>query len=165
MTDDDIAALDGDWSDLPAKDRAAFAFARKFTLEPHRLSDADVDGLRKHFTDAQILEMILSMAGNNAINRWKEGVGVPQSETGGGFGRRGPDGQPTPTPEKKEPHTYLTPTAAKYQDVVTRVAPLVFDPATGLPTRRTVSLRPPLESRAEAEKALAAARARTPRLP
>ena len=37
------------------------------------------DGLRKHYTDLQILEMVLSVSGNNAINRWKEGAGVPQS--------------------------------------------------------------------------------------
>lgn len=135
-----------------------------FTLTPHQLTDADITGLRPHYTDSQILEMILSMAGNNAINRWKEGVGVPQSEGGGGFGRRRPDGTREPAPERKEPHTYVTPTSVKYRDVVTRVAALVPDPVTGRPTTRTVASRPPLESRAEVEKALAAARARTPRL-
>ena len=39
------------------------------------------------------------------------------------------------------------------------------DPATGEPTRLTVCRRPPLESRAEVEKALEAARKRAPRLP
>jgi hypothetical protein len=27
----------------------------------------------KHYKDLQILEMILSVSGNNSINRWKEG--------------------------------------------------------------------------------------------
>ena len=34
MDDDQIAALDGDWSEFPARERAAFAFARKLTYEP-----------------------------------------------------------------------------------------------------------------------------------
>jgi hypothetical protein len=165
MTDDEIAALDGDWSEATPAERAAYAFARKFTFEPHRLADADIDGLRKHYTDSQILEMILSMAGNNSINRWKEGVGVPQSATGGGLGRRRADGQPTElAPASKEPHSYLTPTSDKYKAAITKVAPIHLDEA-GKPTCQTVSVRPPLEPRDEVEKGLAAARARTPRLP
>ena len=165
MTDDEIAALDGDWSEATPAERAAYAFARKFTYEPHKLTDADIDGLRKYYTDAQILEMILSMAGNNSINRWKEGVGVPQSATGGGFGRRRADGQPSQAPPaSKEPHSYLTPTSDKFKTAITKVAPLHLDEGDK-PTCQTVSVRPPLEPRDEVEKALAVARTRTPRLP
>ncbi len=156
--EDDIAALDGDWSEFAAAQRTAFAFARKFTYEPHQLADADIDGLRKHYTDAQILEMVMSMAGNNAINRWKEGTGVPQSAGGGGFGGKEPA-----DPAAK--HSYLTPTSDKYKSLVTKVAPLARDEKTGEPTRQTVFRRPALESRGDAEKALAAARKREPRLP
>jgi AhpD family alkylhydroperoxidase len=165
MTEDQIAALDGDWSEATPAERAAYAFGRKFTFEPHKFTDADIDGLRRYYKDAQILEMILSMAGNNSINRWKEGVGVPQSATGGGFGRRRADGQAAePAPASKEPHSYLTPTSDKYKAAITKVAPVLLDDA-GKPTCQTVSVRPPLEPRVEVEKALAAARARTPRLP
>ncbi|MFN9444476.1 MAG: hypothetical protein ACK57Y_00410 [Pirellulaceae bacterium] len=99
MTDDQIAALDLDWSQFPPSEQAAFGLARRLTREPHRLVDSDVDACRKDFTDLQILEMILSVAGNNAINRWKEGVGVPQSKTGGNFGA-----------SNTEEHSYLTAT-------------------------------------------------------
>lgn len=153
QTEDQIAALDGDWAEFTEAQRAAFAFARKITYEPHAVGDADVAALKKHYTDAQILEMTLSIAGNNAINRWKEGTGVPQSE--GGFGRGG---------EVPTKHTYLTPTSDKYKDTVSKVAPLVYDEA-GKPTTQTVSKRPPLEPWADVEKALAAAGRRTPRLP
>ena len=156
--EDQIAALDGDWSEFTEAQRAAFRFARKFTYEPNRLSDADIEGLRKHYKDAQILEMILSMAGNNAINRWKEGTGVPQSAGGGGFGGKEPA---DPTAK----HTYLTPTSDKYKSLVTKVAPLAIDEKTGEPTRKTVARRPALEPRDEVEKALATARTRTARLP
>lgn len=158
LKEDDIAALDGDWSGFSAKDRCAFAFARKITYQPHLVGDADIKGLKEHFTDLQVLEMLMSVAGNNAINRWKEGLGVPQSAGGGGFGNaKGAE----PTPEK---HTYLTPTSTKYSGAVTKVAPLQVD-EQGKPTGRTVSTRPPLESKAEVEKALQVARLRTPRLP
>jgi alkylhydroperoxidase family enzyme len=165
LNEDTIAALDGDWSEFTPAQRSAFAFARKITYQPYLLNDADIDALRKDYQDLQILEMILSVAGNNAINRWKEGAGIPQSKNGGGFGRRTETGAVAPTPADAPPQSYLTPTAEKFRSTITRVAPLTIDPRTGEPTRLTVSRRPPLESRDEVEKALEAARKRTPRLP
>jgi hypothetical protein len=163
LKEEEVAALDGDWSEFTPAQQAAFAFARKLTASPHLLTDADVEGLRKHYQDAQILEMILSVAGNNSINRWKEGVGVPQSKDLSGFNKSGdkpadPD-RPLPT------RSFLTPTPDKYKDKVTRVAVLQKDDKTGEPTRQTVCRRPALESREDTEKALDAARKRTPRLP
>ncbi len=158
MKEDEIAALDSDWNAFSEAQKVAFAFAVKFTNNPHLMGDSDIVGLRKHYSDAKILEMILSMAGNNSINRWKEGVGVPQNEGSGGFGRG----------ERTEPagkHTYLTPTAEKFKAAVTKVSPLSVDPKTGGPSRATVCKRPALESRAETEAAIAAAARRTPRLP
>jgi len=159
-TEDQIAALDGDWSGFPAKERAAFAFARKITFEPHLFNDADIKGLKEHYTDLQILEMLLSIAGNNSINRWKEGAGVPQSQGGGGFGRNTDPNAPKEDPAK---HSYLTPTADKNKTAITKVAPIQLD-AKGQPTRLPVNTRPALESREQVEKALAAARERAPRL-
>jgi alkylhydroperoxidase family enzyme len=158
-----VAALDGDWSDAEPAERAAYVFARKLTYEPHRLTDADVADLRKHYTDLQILEMILSVAGNNAINRWKEGAGIPQSQNGSNFARRAE--RPLPTNRPLPIETYLTPTSKKYATMVTRVAPLLCDEQTGRISPQTVCIRPDLEPRAEVEKALAASRERTPRLP
>jgi len=168
LNEDTIAALDGDWSEFTPAQRSAFAFARKLTYEPDRLTDADINTLRKDYTDLQILEMILSVAGNNAINRWKEGAGIPQSKDGGNFNRRMNAGvavAPTPLPADAAHQTYLTPTAEKFRATISRVAPVVNDPSTGEPTRRTVFRRGPIESRDEVEKALEAARKRTPRLP
>ena len=168
MTEDEIAALDGDWSEHTPAQRTAYAFARKITYEPHRLNDGDIDGLRKFYTDKQILEMILSVAGNNSINRWKEGAGIPQSSGGGNFGRRpaagaeAPAETPRPAPTS---HSYLTPTSPRFQKTVTKVAPILIDPKTGEPTGKTVANRPNLESRGEVEQALDVARKRTPRLP
>jgi alkylhydroperoxidase family enzyme len=164
MAEDEIAALDGDWLEFTPAEQAAFALARRLTLEPHLVGDADIEKVRKHYTDLQILEMVLSVAGNNSINRWKEGVGVPQSQGGGGFGRR-PDGTAPPVELPPEKHSYLTPTSEKNRSKVTRVAQLVTDEATGKPSSRTVMRRPDLESPTQVEKALDECRKRTPRLP
>ena len=135
--------------------------ARRLTYEPNLLTDADIDQVRKHYTELQILEMVLSVAGNNSINRWKEGVGVPQSAGGGGgIGRTAGAGE---TPART--HSYLTPTNEKFKDKISKVAAVTVDEATGQPTRATICRRPPLESREDVEKALAQCRGRSPRLP
>ncbi len=161
LKEDQIAALDSDWSRFTPAEQAAFTYARRFTYEPHKLGDADIAALRKHYTDLQILEMSLSMAGNNAINRWKEGVGVPQSAGGGGF--RGPG--TAPAEGTRTVQTYLTPTSEEFTSVITKVAPFQPDEKTGKPTTLSLFNRPKLESREAVEKGLAAAKARKPRLP
>jgi len=107
--------------------------------------------------------MVLSVAGNNAINRWKEGVGVPQENEATGFLKRAE--KPVPTDRPLPIKSFLTPTANAYKERITSVAPLDKDDRTGAPSRRCISTRPPLESRADVEKALDLCRERTPRLP
>lgn len=125
------------------------------------LVDDDIHSLRKHYTDLQIMEMIVSVAGNNSTNRWKEGAGIPQSHSSANFLRsaaKAPADRPLPI------ETYLTPTSDRYASRVTSVAPLVTS-GSGRPSRSTVQKRPPLEPRGEVEQALAACRQRTARLP
>ena len=162
LTEEQIAALDFAWESYTPAQQAAFAYARKITFEPHKLADADIDGLRKYYTDPQILEMTLSVAGNNSINRWKEGTGVPQS-SGNTFRRTADNAAPAERPS--HPESFETPTPEQFQKTVTKVAPLQVDPKTGTPTHLAVNVRPALESRAAVEKALEACKTRTPRLP
>ncbi len=171
MAEDQIAALDGEWTLFPAREQAAFAYSRKITYAPHQLTDADFDALAPHFTPLEILEMTLSIAGNNAINRWKEGAGVPQSSDGGNFGRTGPNAPPGArtstngaTPAAAH-HSYLTPTSDKYAAQLSRVAPITHDPRTGTPTTRAVFQREAADTRAVVEQALRTAAARQARLP
>ena len=136
---------------------------RKLTYEPHLLADTDIPQLRKHYTDLQILEMVLSVSGNNSINRWKEGIGVPQSQDGRGFMRRG---GASATQSRVLPiDSFLTPTPPKYQEAISKVAAIQHDETTGKRTRQTICSRPPLESRIETEQQLASCRDRTPLLP
>lgn len=165
MTDDEIAALDSNWAEFPPAQRAAFALARKLTYEPYRITDADIDRLRKHYKDLQILEMIFSVSANNSTNRWKEAVGTPLEKEGTRFLKS------AKTPPAKDGakdrvlpiKTFLTPVSEQYKNKLTQVAPL--ENADGQPSRLAVCRRPALEPRAEVEKALAVCRQRTPRLP
>ncbi len=163
MKEDEIAALDGDWAEFTPSERAAYGYARKVSYEPHRITSADIDQLRKHYTDLQILEMTLSIAGNNSINRWKEGAGIPQSRESTNFLKQG--AKPVPKDRPLPIKTYLTPTSEQYKNKVTKVAPVQTEESSGLLSRLTVCRRPALETREEVEQALAAARKRSPRLP
>jgi alkylhydroperoxidase family enzyme len=139
LTEERIAALDGDWSEYSEPERAAFALARKLTYEPHTLTAEDFRSLRKHFKDTQALEIIFTVANNNSTTRWTEALGIPQ-----------------------EAHrTYLAPGAAEYRDRPSRVAPLRTAKA-GAAEPAVVAPRPTLESRAEVEAALETCRTRTP---
>src|SRR5579883_1543879 len=138
-----IAALDGDWSEFNPAQRAAFAFTLKLTAEPQRISDADLDRLRAHYTDLQILEIITAVGGFNAMNRWTGALAIPQE------GHR----------------VYLTPTPEKYKAMRSRVAPLPDVTSATAPVCARPADRGPLETRSQVEAALAACRRRSPRLP
>lgn len=152
MTDDQLAQLDLDWSAFPENEQAAFALARRITLEPHRLSDADIEACRKYYTDLQIIEMVMSVSGNNSINRWKEGAGIPQASTGGNFGG-----------DTGEGHTYQTPTSAEFTSEVSRVV-ASGTRGSGDAWQPTIFARP-LLSVEEVRAGLAAAETRAARLP
>lgn len=100
-TEDRIAALDCDWSQFNDEERAAFAFARKLTYEPHLISPADVIALEKHYKPLQVLEICFLVAGYNSTNRWTDGMGIPQEDH----------------------RTFVTETPQKYQTLPSQVAP------------------------------------------
>jgi alkylhydroperoxidase family enzyme len=143
VKEETIAALDGDWSEFNPAERAAFAFTLKLTAEPHRITDADIDRLRSHYSDLQILEIITAVGGFNAMNRWTGPLAIPQE------GHR----------------VYLTPTPEKYKAMRSRVAPLPADASPSAPVCARPADRGPRETRAQIEAALKACRKRTPRLP
>jgi alkylhydroperoxidase family enzyme len=154
MLEDAIAALDSDWSKFPIEEQAAFALARRLTLEPNLLSDEDITECKKHYSDLQVLEIVLSVAGNNAINRWKEGVGVPQSTSGGNFG--------TPNATDQHAHSYLTDTSAPYLTAISKTVYL-SEPLHGADATQTVACKRPSGDGIVSK--LQEAAKRTPRLP
>lgn len=144
VSDDRLAALDTDWSVFTPAERAAFFFVRKLGRRPHEIVGADIEALRKHYNDREILDIIVSTGGFTAMTRWTGGLMIPQEEY----------------------RVYLTPTSEAYRDRPSQVAPL--DPKAPAGARvcyPAAANRPPLESRTEVEAKLAACRSRTPRLP
>ncbi|MFO0941138.1 MAG: hypothetical protein U0930_10250 [Pirellulales bacterium] len=161
MTEDAIASLDSDWSQFPDKERVAFALAKKLTSQPYTVTDKDIDDCRHFYSDLQIIEMIGSVAGNNAINRWKEGAGIPQSSNGGNFGAsRG-----TAPSTSSEEHSYLTPTSEKFAKAVSKVAVAAAPVKEGADSVPTQYERPTLEVGEALTAKLKMAETRKPRLP
>ena len=155
MSDDDLARLDTDWSGFPENEQAAFTLARKLTLAPGSITDVDIDECLAHFSGKEILEMALSVGGNNAINRWKEGIGVAQAGNGGnsGWAQASVNGV----------HSYQTPTANRFDTIASAVAILSSaKPGDDLVATATPT---PLPSAEEIAAGLATARSRSARLP
>ena len=139
VSEDTIAALDGDWSEFTPAEQAAFAFTKKLTYEPQSITNADIDSLRRYYKDPAIVEIALTVAGNNAMNRWTGALRIPQEDHRG----------------------YLSDTAPKFANTESRVAPLDRKSKT----KQAVPFdRGPLPTPAEIEAGLEAARARTPRV-
>ena len=133
MSDDEIASLDADWSIFPASEQAAIAFARKVTLTPHLVDEADIRSLQAHFSDERIVDIVQTLAGNNSTNRWTDSTGIPQDRSSN------PD----------EPRQLDTPTSEAASRFRTKVAPIDYVP------------RPAWEPQSEALQAIAACRGRT----
>jgi len=78
-----VQALIRDWrtAELGAADQALCAFAEKLTLEPARMTQADIDGLRRAgFDDRAVHDAIQVIAYFNYINRVADAVHVDLEE-------------------------------------------------------------------------------------
>src|SRR5262249_14031433 len=58
LSDEAIGALDHPGDSTPKAERAALALARKLTEDPALITDADIQGLRQHYTDQEVAEII-----------------------------------------------------------------------------------------------------------
>ncbi len=155
VSDDEIAALDVDWSRFTAAEKAAFAFTKKLTHSPHLVGASDIDELKKHYKPNEILEIVVTVAGYNSTNRWTDGLNIP-AESSGMFRRE--DGKDGPDLSK-----FTTPTNAKFKDLVSLVAPLPEKCTKG--SQPVWPSRPALEDRATVEAKLKAAMSRVAILP
>lgn len=134
MTEDSIAALDCRWEVFPKEEQAAMAFAKKLTLSPHQVTEADIVRLKANFDDAKTIDIVYTIARYNAVNRWTDSTGIPQDQSFGG----------------EESTKLETPTSAEFGSLTSQVAPFVL-PA-----------RPTWESSSEARDRMQAAKTRQP---
>jgi alkylhydroperoxidase family enzyme len=132
VTDDDIAALDGNWLAATEKERAAYAFTKKLTHAPHQITKDDVEALKKHYTPAQVTEILVTVAGYNSTNRWTDGLNIPGETDGGRFKKEG---------VKADFSTFKTPTSEKYAKQQTLVGPVKLEARGALEARDVVEAR------------------------
>ncbi|MDB5313346.1 MAG: Carboxymuconolactone decarboxylase family protein [Gemmataceae bacterium] len=154
LSDDEIAALDGDWAAFPAKEQAAFAFTRKLALTPHLVGPADVKAIAAHYPPTQVLEIVVTVGGYASTNRWTDGLNIPAEDSAEFFRK---------TESKADFKTFKTPTSAKFADLPSLVAPLPAKCSKA--AKPSVPDRPALETREQVEEQWKLARARTAILP
>jgi alkylhydroperoxidase family enzyme len=142
VAEDRIAALDGDWSGFTLAERAALSLARKLTVAPHLITDADIDAVRQHFSNIQVLEMIGIVTGFNAMNRWTGPLRLTQEDF----------------------RDFLTPTSAGFASKMTQIGPAPAG-SGGARCMPAATLRPALESRSTVEAIWDECRDRKPRFP
>jgi alkylhydroperoxidase family enzyme len=83
--DDTFAAIDAYvTSDLPDAVKAALAVTDTFIWTPGRLSDEEVAGLRKHFSPAQQVELVLDIT-RNATNKFAVSLAADAANVSEGY--------------------------------------------------------------------------------
>ena len=58
-------------------ERALLRFTDLLTSHPGNIDDVDVDALKEHFDDEQIVELVLTIATANWTNRVNDGLRTP----------------------------------------------------------------------------------------
>ena len=77
VTTEDWAALKiGNHSHLSEKERAALIYAEELTRAPGEIGDSDFTEIRKHFSDAEILDLHLLTGLANLTNRFTGPLGL-----------------------------------------------------------------------------------------
>jgi uncharacterized peroxidase-related enzyme len=74
--DDWKAFKAGDVSRYSDPEQTALKYAEKLTKTPGEIKDADVDGLKKHFSDQQIVDLHLLIGLVNLTNRFTDPLGL-----------------------------------------------------------------------------------------
>ena len=76
IPENEILSLDDPLKE-DARRRAAFDYARKLTLTPAEIRRTDVDALREHFSEKEIVELTFQVCRYNTMNRLADAFGVP----------------------------------------------------------------------------------------
>lgn len=80
-----VHEVESGWA-LDARRRAALPFARKLTRTPEKIGQADVDALRKVFSEDEVVQLVFAVCHFNTMNRLADAFGVPL-EAGNVFGK------------------------------------------------------------------------------
>jgi uncharacterized peroxidase-related enzyme len=77
VTPEDWSSLkQGNYSRFSEKEQTALTYAEKLTRTPHAVGDDDFVGLKKHFSDPEIVDIHLLTGVANLTNRFTDPVGL-----------------------------------------------------------------------------------------
>lgn len=77
LTDAKIAALDDESSELlTGRERAAVRFAEKLAVDHHKVDDALWSELRRHFSEAEVIELVMHTMLYIGLGRFNEIIGL-----------------------------------------------------------------------------------------
>jgi uncharacterized peroxidase-related enzyme len=77
LTVDDWKALnDGNYARFTGKEQTALAYAEKLTCASRDIANADFEKLKKHFSDAEIVDLHLLVGLANLTNRFTDPLGL-----------------------------------------------------------------------------------------
>ena len=110
LSDRDIALLDYDWEKLDPMVRKGAELAKRMTLSPHLIKATDIEKLRPELSDAQIIELVYTIAMFNSVNRWTDALGLPQDDR-----------------MRDQNINFLTPVDAEFQNRVGGIAAAAVD--------------------------------------
>jgi uncharacterized peroxidase-related enzyme len=66
----------GNYGGFAEKEQAALNYAEKLTRTPHDITDTDIEKLKKHFSDAEIVDLHLLIGLANLTNRFTDPLGL-----------------------------------------------------------------------------------------
>ena len=76
-TEEKIAAIDDESSTLlSARERAAIRYAEKLAVDHHNVTDALWADLRRHFSEAEIIELTVHVTLYIGLGRFNEVIGL-----------------------------------------------------------------------------------------
>ena len=76
-TEAKIAAIEDESSDLlSARDRAALKFAERLAVDHHKIDDAQWTELRRHFSEPDIIELVMHTTLYIGFGRFNEVIGL-----------------------------------------------------------------------------------------
>ena len=77
LTPEDWNVLrEGNYTRFTEKEQTALTYAEKLTRTPHKIEDADFEKLKKHFSDAEIVDLHLLVGLANLTNRFTDPLGL-----------------------------------------------------------------------------------------
>ena len=76
-TEAKIAAIDDESSELlSARERAGIRFAERLAVDHHKIDDAQWADLRRHFSEAEIIELVMHTTLYIGFGRFNEVIGL-----------------------------------------------------------------------------------------